>query len=129
MSPEFIVKQENEIYKSVAFQDIYSIQDLIEVFVLLWDTNSILVDIKNGKFTINGGRKLIPAGYENLQNKKLLYARRTQARVNIAKLNGVVPTDIFYLAGFKGNSEAGEEKEIFIVISEDGKTWKWDTKR
>jgi hypothetical protein len=130
-TPEFIITTTDEPEQREAqFSDLYALKDKIASIMLLWDFNSYYINIQQGYFIINGGRRIQPTVASLMLHKKLEYARRNRMDVQIAgddeKENPEI--SISYIFGMHGVS-GDEEKSILLHISSDGTTWCWrDTK-
>ncbi len=112
--PEWVISVYGEPKpRSVSFKELFELKDKISSMTLLWNTHSFYVNVEEGYFIINGGRRLKPLPFESLEDKKILYARRNSMNVTVSGNDDLKQGDIIvtYLLGVHGKL-GEEEKEI-----------------
>lgn len=118
--------------KAVEFSQLFAVRFDIKTALLLWDTNSYYINVEGRYFIINGGRK-IAVNNEFGDSVNFLYARRVQQSVSLFTSKGkITKPEVAYLLGLQGAWEGParyENNELFVHVSEDGKSWKWGNKR
>jgi hypothetical protein len=107
--------------RSVKFTDLKSLQDRICGMLFLWNCNSYYVDCVKKIFIINGGRKLKMGGFQG--DCRVMYRRRNQMDMSFASEKPSEKRVIWII----GLDEIGASNRMFLKISEDGKSWKWET--
>lgn len=115
--PEYIIctPDSPEPHK-VEFSELFVQRDDITKMILLWDSNSYLVDTISKSFIINGGRRLCVADHFP-GRANVLYARRNRQEISMnSNEKGMASTS--YLLGLKANG-----KELILHISPDGKAF------
>ena len=122
-----ITLKDSETPKRIGFFDIFKCKDDIKTLIYLYDFNSYLVNIEEGFFCVNGGRRIKPCNCDKYENKKLVYAKRNSKEVNINS-GDESNINVNYLIGLQGDFE-GENKTVLLQISEDGSSWVWRDKR
>lgn len=124
MSPEWIVWIGDDPKPvSLQFEELFPVKDQIKKVVLLWDTNSYVIDVVNKSFIINGGRLFQPVGLQDMENAVLEYAARHTRQLSMTA-DSESSESISYLAGVKGTIE-NEERQLLIHVSSDGRSWSW----
>lgn len=126
--PEWIIETEdNRSPHSVQLPEIFAQKDLVRSVVLLWDTNSYYVNVEEGYFIINGGRRLQPTGVAMMEDRRICYARRNSRSFAVGQPDQAQDS-VSYLVGVEGRIE-GEERQLLLQISSDGRLWVWKDKR
>lgn len=128
MSPEWIVWIGDDPKPvSLQFEELYPVKDQIKKAVLLWDTNSYVIDVVNKTFIVNGGRPIQPPGLHSLQNAEIEYAARHTRQLSMTS-DSESSERISFLVGVKGTIQ-GEERSLLLHISDDGSMWQWKDTR
>lgn len=127
MSPEIIICTIDQPNPSVVpFSELYGQKEKITQMVFLWDYNSYLVNLPEKYFIVNGGRKLFFG--DNIEGEiRILYARRNRMSVSVNQ--DVVEQEsnsqtTSYLLGVESS-----DKQLLLIISEDGGAWAWKNKK
>jgi len=130
-APDFIITtDDNAEAREIQFSDIFNLKNKITSIMLLWDYNSYYVNIEQGYFIINGGKRIQPTVATMMLHKKLEYARRNRMDIQMDGDDTLEESDIrmSYLFGIEGIVD-NEHKSILLHISEDGFLWGWRDKR
>jgi hypothetical protein len=112
----------------IEFYDIFKHRHEVDTIIFLFDFNSYLVNIEEGYFCINGGRKVQMSNCNNFENRTLVYAKKHSKEVDIGSEEEVRPILINYLIGIGGELN-GEPEIVAIQFTEDGTVWSWRNKR
>jgi hypothetical protein len=122
-----VTLRDSDIPKRIEFYDIFKCKDSIKSLIYLYDFNSYLVNIDEGFFCINGGRRIKPCNCDSYEDRQLIYAKRNAKDINV---NSGEESElrINYLLGVKGRFE-NEYKTVLLQISEDGSSWIWRDKK
>ena len=125
-SVEWLIRKESDrIAQTIKFEDMYNIKDQIVDIVALWSFNAYRLDLQRREFIINGGRRLQLPQWKKYKSVSLKYARRTSVEVATNNPMNVLNKTITYLIGMQAFKKKKIIDEIFIQISNDGKSWKW----
>lgn len=126
MGPEIIIRNKKEpTPRPVRFEELSSLVDGLQSITLLWNCNSYLVNVDRRCFIINGGRRIgVNPIFKDCRDLKLFYRRRTQMDLTVGSDNGGDNRRVSYLLGFSGVVN-GEEKFMFIQVTDDGSQWVW----
>lgn len=116
---EIIVSVKGSTPQKVPFENLFDLKDEITSIVLLWDTNSYFLNIENGTFIINGGRRLM---IPDMEGAKLLYRKRNGVTYALTGM-GKKAHKVNWIIGL----EKSPERRVFLNISGDGKTFEWGT--
>lgn len=126
--PEWIITRVDDPKpQRVEFPDLFSQKDQITSIAVLWDTNSYYVNIEEGYFIINGGRRLQPTGVAMMEDRRIEYARRNSRSFAVGQQDKSVNSSS-YLVGIEGRIE-NEERQLLIHVSSDGRSWGWKSHR
>ena len=102
---------------SVEFSELFAQREDIKKMIMLWDSNSYLVDVILKSFLINGGRRL--SLLDHFPGRAtVLYARRNRQEISLNS-DEKGRASISYLLGLKGE----DGKELILHISPDGKAF------
>jgi hypothetical protein len=127
-APEFIVKVEGEpTPRPIAFEDIFEIKDKLQSLTLLWDTNCYHVNRSRRYVCVNGGRKIGLKYFKGCRDLGIFYRRRNSVEITFNTIPNTAMQGermIRYLLGFEGTVD-GQERLVFLNISEDGRHWIW----
>ena len=120
-----ITTYDDETQRAVEFSQLFALRSKIRTALLLWDTNSYYVNVKDRFFMINGGRK-IPINDNFSDTISFLYARRNKQSVALFTSKGsITKPEVSYILGVEGI----ENQELFIHITKNGTLWEWGDKR
>ena len=114
----------------VPFKELFAMKDSIIALQLLWNFNSYYVDAKRRRFVVNGGRSIFISNWKDVQDVKVLYARRNTKVVQLNKVagDGEGKREVSYILGLQGTLD-GERKEVMLHISPNGADYYWRDKR
>ena len=129
--PEFIVTTyERPEAHEIQFNELFKLKINITSIMLLWDFNSYYVNVDEGYFIINGGRRVQPTVIGKLSDRELEYARRSRVDLELGSDDLVDAPDaqVSYLFGITGTYEH-EKKSVLLHIAEDGSVWGWKDHR
>lgn len=129
--PDIIVTTElNPEPFQVLFSDLYALKNKIKSLLFLWDYNSYYVNVEQGYFIINGGRRIQPTITLTMTDKIIEYAKRNRVDVTLDNNENINSGEVqsSYLLGIIGK-DGTENKSILIHISPDGSLWGWKDKR
>jgi hypothetical protein len=118
-----VVLTGDTVPRKIGFYDIFKYKQYIKTIIFLYDFNSYLINVEEGYFCINGGRRIKPNGCDEYEDRQLKYAKRNTKEVDLTDGHeATVRTNyILGLTGILGN----EIKNVLIQISEDGLSWNW----
>lgn len=114
--------------KKVLFKDIFPNRDNIESIMMLWDTNSYYINVKNKYFLINGGRRVQPIALLEMEDLKPLAVHRHRKELSTNTMDVTGNESSLFLVGVTGIIK-DEVRDLFLYISQDGSMWSWGTKR
>lgn len=132
VDPDFIVSTSVPFdFRKISFSEFFKIKDHVKAVSILWEYNSYFINVHEGIFIINGGKKVRPIYLDKMTDLKLEYARRNRMDVVLDTTEKIKTREIqiVYLFGIKGKYYDGTEKMILLQISQDGSCWAWKDSR
>jgi len=105
----------------VQFSDLYSLRNDIKSMMYLWNTNCYYVDVVDRTFIINGGRKV----KLDFGECKILYRRRSQLKLAV-NTGDSTERKTLWLLGIE--EKGGTNQMTFLIVSDDGRVWRWANK-
>lgn len=105
--------------RSVKFEDLFAIKEVVLSIVLMWTYNSYYVGVDKSTFLINGGRKL---KFDRIKNPKLVYRKRTSQTISTT---GAAEGERRSMSWIVGIQEGDDGEMILLNITETGANWHW----
>jgi len=123
-TPTWVVEENVGSFKKVDFEWIYPNKKDLRSISLIFAFNSYRI-YSDVSFSINGGHR-IKAG-EVVKDVQLMCVKRHTKSMPVG--GGEEVSEVSYLLGFLGSNAKGEEAQIYIHVSPDGKEFVWAKER
>jgi hypothetical protein len=122
--PIWVVEEKKKSFRKVDFEWIYPNKQDLNSISLIFTYNSYRV-FADGSFSINGGPRIKVGGV--VKNSQFMCVRRHTKSIPVG--GGEEKEEVSYLLGFLGDNAKGEEAQIYVHVSPDGKEFKWTKER
>ncbi len=123
-APIWVVEEKTGSFRKVDFEWIYPNKNDLKSISLIFTYNSYRI-FDDVSFSVNGG-PLIKVG-EVVKNSQLMCIKRHTKSMPVG--GGEEQHEVSYLLGFLGENAKGEEAQIYVHISPDGKEFRWAKER
>jgi hypothetical protein len=123
-APIWVVEEKVGSFKKVDFEWIYPNKSDLKSVSLIFTYNSYRI-FDDASFSINGGPR-IKAG-DVVKRTQLMCVKRHTRSMPVG--GGEEQVEVSYLLGFLGENAKGEEAQIYVHVSPDGKEFKWAKER